>query len=829
MSIYRPPNGNLEAFLDEIEIILASHDIDLIVGDININVADINKCKQYIDMLNQHALKITNSAVTRSASNTIIDHVINKASETEILTLTSTATSLSDHNLLLTFMNFKCKRYGWKEKILKNIHYGKIKRNISNIDLSTCLNGGDVNTKCVNFTNVIQNTVFTNTKLIKIRVRKRDYIPKWADETYAKYIKTISNLQNKINKLRATNKPVNILSHQLQLLNNDFSLYCSRKARFFYSNLVLSQRNFSWKVINEVCGKGKEDSNLIIEKDDELIVHPKKVAEILNSKFGEIVGIKETHLTTFLGHPSSNSAYFDATTPNEVSNILQNLENNKSAGYDGISVKTWKTISEWTVNPISNLVNDMIASGEYPDILKIAKVIPVHKGKSKLTADNYRPISLLPILNKVFEKIIFNRMIGYLEKYKIQDNLQYGFTKGKGTADAVCKLASDVSSGLGTGCYAILVFFDLSKAFDSINHELLLFKLSKIGFRGITHKLITSYLDRRKQFVCVDGESSESTNINQGVPQGSTLGPLLFILMLYDFKYLRLNSKSYRFADDLALCYSGKILDVINGFELLVNDLKMVTEYFKLNGLDVNFSKTYYMPIGNIIFPNEINFDGHIVIKVDTAKYLGVVFDTHFSFQTHADKLMSKLNQIYNAILILRHQLNSTLLMQFFNAYFMSTIYYCSFLILRMTNNDLIRLQSVQNKCIKAIFRLNIRYPTNEVYKNYATRTLPVIGVAVYSTLCLIKKSISRNDDSLPNFNVINSGRRANDVKIDTAANNIQKLDIKHIGAKLYNRVPTEIRILKDENIFKSKLKSYLMSKIDKLLDRRIKIEDKLK
>ena len=212
--------------------------------------------------------------------------------------------------------------------------------------------------------------------------------------------------------------------------------------------------------------------------------------------------------------------------------------------------------------PISFLINRSFTTGIFPSALKTSKVIPVFKNKgSNQTVDNYRPISLLSNIDKIFEKLVYSRLISFLELHNVLSEKQFGFRKKHSTNDALISLTEEIRRSLDSGKLSCGVFIDLQKAFDTVDHEILLHKLKLYGIRGVANRWFRSYLTNRIQFVTYSGSNSKTKIISAGVPQGSVLGPLLFLIYINDLCNAIQFSQTSLFADDTSIIYSDFLLD----------------------------------------------------------------------------------------------------------------------------------------------------------------------------------------------------------------------------------------------------------------------------
>ena len=239
------------------------------------------------------------------------------------------------------------------------------------------------------------------------------------------------------------------------------------------------------------------------------------------------------------------------------------MKNSKSLGSNSVPTNILKEIHESISIPLSTLINRSLTTGVFPEICKIAKVVPIFKSETRLLCNNYRPISLLSNIGKIIEKLIHLRLNLFLETRNCYYPFQFGFRLNFSTNNALMSIVENIQTQLDDGKYSAGVFVDLKKAFDTVDHNILLKKLDYYGVRGIANEWFASYLKNRKQFVSIGGHISSTQVIQTGVPQGSVLGPLLFLLYVNDLNKSIKNSRAYHFADDTNILLSNKSLELL--------------------------------------------------------------------------------------------------------------------------------------------------------------------------------------------------------------------------------------------------------------------------
>ena len=332
-----------------------------------------------------------------------------------------------------------------------------------------------------------------------------------------------------------------------------------------------------------------------------------------------------------------NSIFLNSVTDLEIINILKSCKDS-SPGYDDIKVSPLCTALEYIAQPLSYICNLSLKEDIFPEELKIANVIPLFKKDNAMVFNNYRPVSLLCTRSKVFERIMYNRLIDFLNENKILFEYQFGFRKNNSTQLALTFLMDKLINSIENGDHVIGVYLDFSKAFDTVDHNILLNKLNHYGIRGAALNWFQSYLLNRKQFVTYNGSKSCTKELKCGVPQGSILGPLLFFIYINDLTGICKHTLPIFFADDSNLFVNWADLKVMES--QLNDDLCSVSTWLKVNKLSLNIDKTQFVIFSRTKYKNynvDLKIEGQSIDKVQHTKFLGIIIDYNLNWKNHVN------------------------------------------------------------------------------------------------------------------------------------------------------------------------------------------------
>jgi len=511
----------------------------------------------------------------------------------------------------------------------------------------------------------------------------------------------------------------------------------------------------------------------------------------------------------------------DPTDPNEVMKLISSLKPKTSSGYDGISSKFLKLTKQVLSVPICNIINLSLSTGIVPSGLKLAKVIPVFKSKDKTDMNSYRPISLLPALSKILEKVIHSRLYKFCSTQNILFENQYGFRPNHSTTHAVSKFTTDTMMSMEDKKSTLAVFLDLSKAFDTIDHDILLRKLEHYGVRGVALDWFRNYLSGRTQYVSFRGAKSATYDVNCGVPQGSVLGPLLFIIYTNDLPSVLEFCQCILFADDTTLYYSS------NNDQLLKNnveiDLYELADWFNANKLSLNIDKTQFMIVRPKVFNDDnnnitdIQVGDRTITKAKCAKFLGITIDDELGWTEHINNIAKKISSGSYVLSTMKRFIPMENLKSLYFTLVHAHLSYGLVLWGSAYKYKLLRLEVIQKKCIRHICCANYRDTTSPLFKS-----LRIIKFAdMYSQqVCKFMYShksgeLPKSLDALFTSNASIHGhntRQRHDAHITARNSGFIAKCIIHAGPKLWHELPLDIRMINSKSHYNSKIKSLIMS-----------------
>ena len=660
VNIYRPPRGDLRTFIDRLESQIAQIDdenkIPIIVGDINIDYSKLPTDLETILHTRSMTQLVMQHSRINSTSSTTLDHVYSKEDMKKHCRVKLIENHISDHKGVEISISKKAKI---KRRKTDRIEQMLIKKSdVANLKIMLMrqnwenIFSGKTSTKMAELLqDKIDSYIKTNC-LITLQKKKKENL--WYTQDLRRMKRKLTTAYNKY----ITDKTnfVNKFKYKQAKVNYDRSIY-EAKNNYYRRVLEKADPKLTWNVIKEVTRTKTAEESYQGLKESKYEINtnkPKKDAETFNNYFRKIARnmtnlIEPTDMDPHKYKPKqiSGSFRFREVPLLGIKKCIKSLQPKTSYGTDTISNKLIKALGDELSEPLRLIVNKTLTTSEYPENWKTAKIKPLHKKGDKSEVNNYRPISLLPSLSKIIEKCMVHQITKYYDKHFLFPKHQYGYRHGKSTMDAINTLKERIMELNKKKKKYALIFLDFSKAFDTINHQILYKRLDNYGFCPEAITLIKSYLTNRKQKTQVLNHSScEETLDEIGCPQGSCLGPVLYIMYTSDMANIKGAESSLFFADDTCLIIEHK-QNRDNSLKTQIESaLEEVQSWVSANKLCLNAKKTI------VYIQNDET--KNIVLGKDTievtpsnvsTKYLGVLVNPRLDWKEHINLVQNKMKR----------------------------------------------------------------------------------------------------------------------------------------------------------------------------------------
>ena len=606
------------------------------------------------------------------------------------------------------------------------------------------------------------------------------------------------------------------------------------KTTYFHNYFNVNSNNMKllWTGIKSIISIKNSHVNVINKLKDangNLITDSASMANIFNIVFVNVAdGVTKSIPRSpkspldYLDKNNPNSFFISPAAPYEISDIIDMFKTGKSIGPNSIPIKLLKILSPHISFPLSQIINESFQSGIFPEKMQRAKVIPLFKKGCPLTTSNYRSISLLSVFSKVTEKLMYKRLYNFLEVHKILYNLQFGFRASHSVNHALISLTESIKNSLDNKKFGCGIFLDLQKAFDTVNHQILLNKLEHYGIRGTALAWFSSYLSNRSQYVSVNGCNSSHLNVTCGVPQGSVLGPLLFLIYINDLPNSSSKLSFYLFADDTNIYFES---DSIKHLQKVVNkELRHVKKWLDANKLALNVDKTNF-----VIFHSAQNYlNESINIKIGNqhvkqakyVKFLGLLLDENLSWRYHLCELSKKLSRTCGIFFKVRHLLPTNVLVSLYNSLFSSFLQY-GIIVWGLTYEVHTKpIYLLQKKVVRAIAFKSFTSPSTPIFsdlkilKLYDLFELKLLTF-VYESVNMISPVFFHNFfETLSSVHRYDTRQASKGDIFMTQENTLQYglRSVRYAGAKCWNNIPYVIKQSPSVTSFRRKLKIHLFS-----------------
>jgi Skp family chaperone for outer membrane proteins len=830
--IYRPPNSDIVTFNDEMDVLLKqiSHlnrNVYLL-GDFNINLLKTSTHQSTYEFINtmfsSSFIPLINRP-TRVTANTatLIDNIFTNRHDLGKHINGIIPTDVSDHFSVFHIIytddvphQVSSKSY---KRCLNDITMNKFSSRIQSIDWNAVTQSTDVETAYRIFFNSFSDT-FDKTIPIKEVKHSKVLNKPWI----TKGILTSIENKNKMYKSLKVNGDKSIEHEYKKIKNKLGNLLRQAEKRYYKDLLDKNKSNLSrmWQTLNQVINRKKKirenttfkHNNREISSDADISNHFNQyflnVAKNLNSN----VPSNSMDPCLYMTSSTEKSLFFQPTSEEEILQIISNLKNS-SSGYDDIKVKLIKSVKHDILTPLAHICNLSFKEGKIPDSMKIAKILPIHKRGDKKLFANYRPVSILPAFSKIIEKLAYKRIMAFLDKHDVLYKYQFGFRKKRSTDMALYTLVDKFYEAIENDEFMVGIFLDLSKAFDTISHEILLRKLMFYGIRGTTNNWVKDYLTNRKQFVNYNNCKSRMGNIDIGIPQGSILGPLLFLLYINDIHKISDKLSFILFADDTNIFATGKSLPHISN--ILNTELSMITKWLQANKLSLNVAKTNFMIMSSSgkkrFNPSDcqIFIGGKSIELVNETKFLGVIIDDKLSWKSHINHICNKVSKGIGIIIRARQLLYGESLQTLYNALIKPYFTYCITIWGNTYQKFLHKLHLMQKKIIRILSHSDYLAHTEHLLK--ARNMMTIYKMHEYFVGIFVYKSLNNQLPEIFNniFTPNMQARNSFNLRPIYCKLKMSQFSVKIAGIKIWNNFSITVKRAKSILSFKKLLSKELL------------------
>ena len=659
LGMYRPPSSsvavsNFNNVLSN-DILSSFRGSDLVVctGDLNINLlAETESSEDYMNVFRSKNYLPHIDKVTRINSESIIDHIWSNFDFNNKSGVIKHC--VTDHCAVFTSFVIPGKTETFRKCFRDHSQQciDKLKIGISEflVEIDKLV-FGDFDQKFCYFVDFIFSLYNLHcpirSKVLSVKRLTKPWITNGIMRSINRKHKMFVEMRNGFVDVYEFTRYKNLLSSLIRRAKKE---YFAQKFEQFSGNMKKS-----WRLLNGILGRSKSscsnEGGPVLKSHGITLDSAIEKAECFNEYFSNVASVLDSQIPSvdvspieFMKARAPQSFFVKPCSVSELSSVISGFAM-KGSALEEIPVFIFKSLSSIIAPYLTNLFNESIVSGIFPSCLKVARVVPIFKKNDPTSPCNYRPISTLSVISKIFEVLMHKRLVAYLNKFKIVNCNQFGFRALRGSVDAIVDIYEQIFASIEKSNHSLAILLDFSKAFDTVSHEILVNKLEHVGIRGSSLSWFRSYLGERKQFVQVGSSTSSTTDMKFGVPQGSVLGPLLFIVYINDMCYSSNLLKFVHYADDSTLFFSHCNIDEL--FETVEHELRSVDMWLSANRLSVNIGKTVYFVFSHEYVPPDksIVMRGLSLERVESREFLGIIMENGVDFKEQIDQVCRKLSR----------------------------------------------------------------------------------------------------------------------------------------------------------------------------------------
>ena len=578
-----------------------------------------------------------------------------------------------------------------------------------------------------------------------------------------------------------------------------------------------------WRTINDISGIGKNKSSRKCSKivdEDNVVYEKQEAAEYLNKYYANIgPNLAKAHNEKWekekCNIETSSSFSFQWVTEFEVKRLIKEIKITKSSAVEGLSTRLLKDAFEVLSFELTYLYNACLLFGIFPKSWGLSVITPIPKTSHHSTDPNdWRPISQICLPGKLLERIIHVQLYHYLDVNNILSPNQYGFRKGLSTSVAIFNVLTKLYENWNDRNLTVCIFIDFSRAFDTIDHQILAEKFDLYGLDTTSQKFLFEYMSCRKHNTTVSGCKSENVPVTYGTAQGSILGPLIFILYVNDiFTAVKQDSSIYMYADDtLILCKSDDINEVTSKVE---DALRKIMSWCEVNKLTINYKKTKYMVVKHTKIPTEpsLTVDGIKISTVQQYEYLGMLLDDKLSMNEYADAMWKKANTKVGILARIRRFISEKTAARIYKTMIRPHMDYIDFVIDSSSADRVKKLDTLQKKALRRIEYCMVKENRQDYLQLQEKHNIEDLKLRQKRNLLKIiharSSTLKSVDTETPRIE-LRSNVKVKIKTVFTAKTRVFKSPL-YRGARLWNSLPIDLQMEKDKYIFKKKMRSHIV------------------